>query len=172
MKTLFALAATVLLALGATVTGRAAEEDLGKQPTCKYCGMDREKFAHSRVYLEYDDGSAVGTCSVHCAALELATSLDRAPKTIWVGDYRTKKLINAEKATWVIGGGKAGVMTRRAKWAFENPSEAEAFVKENGGKTAAFEDSLRSAFEDLYDDVKMIRQRRAERRMKMMERQP
>lgn len=36
-----------------------------------------------------------------------------------VGDYNTKRLIDAEKAVWVIGGGKQGVMTKRAKWAFE-----------------------------------------------------
>ena len=95
-----------------------AQDDIKKHPSCKYCGMDREKFAHSRIYIEYDDGTTEGTCSVHCAAIDLALNIDKTPKAIWVGDYNTKKLIDAEKAFWVIGGSKTGVMTKRAKWAF------------------------------------------------------
>jgi len=34
-----------------------------------------------------------------------------------VGDFGTKKLIDAEKALWVLGGSKPGVMTKRGKWA-------------------------------------------------------
>ena len=73
-----------------------------------------------------------------------------------MADYNTKKLIDAEKATWVIGGKKPGVMTRVAKWAFEKPEDAMAFVKENEGKVANFDDAMRATFEDMYADVKMI----------------
>ena len=92
-----------------------AQEDIQKQPSCKYCGMDRAKFAHSRMLVEYDDGTAVGTCSIHCLAVDLALNIDKTPKNIQTGDYGTKNLVDAEKAFWVVGGSKMGVMTKRAK---------------------------------------------------------
>ena len=73
-----------------------AQDDISKQPACPYCGMDRAKFAHSRMLLEYDKGAALGTCSIHCAAVDMAFMIDRSPVTIWVGDYKTKKLVDAE----------------------------------------------------------------------------
>jgi copper chaperone NosL len=137
-----------------------AQEDIKQAPSCKYCGMDREKFSHSRMHIEYDDGTTVGTCSVHCAAVELAVTLDKTPKTLWVADYSSKKLIDAEKASWVIGGNKPGVMTKQAKWAFENKADAEKFMKETGGKITTFDEAIKLAYEDMYQDTKMIREKR------------
>jgi len=127
--------------------------------------MDREKFAHSRVLIEYEDGTAEGMCSLRCAAVDLTINLDKTPKAIRVGDYGTKNLIDAEKALWVIGGSKMGVMTRRAKWAFDKKEDAEKFTKENGGDLAAFEQAMKAAYEDMYQDTKMIRERRKMRKM-------
>jgi hypothetical protein len=121
-------------------------------------------YAHSRIYVEYSDGTAEGLCSLRCASVELVLNLDKFPKTIWVGDYQTKALADAEKASWVMGGGKAGVMTRRAKWAFEKKEQAEAFIKENGGEMADFEGVMKAAYDDLYEDTRMIRDRREAKR--------
>jgi nitrous oxide reductase accessory protein NosL len=143
-----------------------AQEDVQKHSSCKYCGMNRQQFAHSRMHLEYDDASTVGTCSIHCAAVDLAINIDKTPKTIQVGDYNSKALIDAEKASWVIGGSKMGVMTKRAKWAFEKKGDAEKFIKENGGENATFDVAMKAAYEDMYADTKMIRERR---KMKKME---
>jgi copper chaperone NosL len=137
--------------------------------SCKYCGMDREKFAHSRMLIEYDDGSSLGTCSIHCLAVELANSIDRTHTAIKVGDYGTKKLIDAETAFWVVGGDKAGVMSSRAKWAFEKKADAEAFIAANSGTLGSFDDAIRSAYEDMFKDTKMIRDRRKMKRMQQME---
>jgi len=139
--------------------------DIQKNPSCKYCGMDRQKFAHSRMLVTYDDGSQLGTCSIHCLAVDLALNIDKTPKTIEVGDYNTKGLIDAEEAVWVIGGKKPGVMTKRAKWAFGNKSGAEAFVKVEGGTVATFEEAMKATYEDMYSDTKMIRERRKTMRM-------
>ena len=143
-----------------------AQEDVKQIPECIYCGMDRGKFAHSRILIEYDDGALEGMCSLHCAAIDLAVNIDKNPKSIQVGDYLTKKLVDGEKAFWVIGGNKMGVMTKRAKWAFEKKEDAEKFIKENGGKLSTFDDAMKAAFEDMYADTKMIRERR---KMKHME---
>lgn len=142
-----------------------AQDDIKQFPSCKYCGMDREKFGHSRVLVEYEDGTSVGTCSLHCIAVELAIHIDKTPKTILVGDHNSKTLIDAEKAFWIIGGNKMGVMTKRAKWAFGKKEDAEKFKSENGGDLASFEQAFKASYEDMYADTKMIRERRKMRKM-------
>jgi len=160
----------IVIALGFFLTGVVfAQEDIKKHPSCKYCGMDREKFAHSRIYIEFEDGSTEGTCSLHCAAIDLAIHIDKTPKTIWVGDYNTKTLVDAEKGSWVVGGSKMGVMTKRAKWAFAKKEEAEKFKSESGGDLATFEQAIKAAYEDMYQDTKMIREKRKMMKKKSME---
>jgi nitrous oxide reductase accessory protein NosL len=112
---------------------------------CKQCGMDRTKFAHSRMVVTYDDGSSSGTCSLNCVVTDLKMAKGKKVKLIQVADYNTRKLTNAKKATWVIGGSKKGVMTQVPKWAFANKKDAEAFIKENGGKLATFDEALEKA---------------------------
>lgn len=165
MKKVFAFFLVAGIALFAGVVP-AAMDDITTHQSCKYCGMDREKFGHSRMLIEYDDGSTAAICSIHCAAVDLSIHIDRTPRAIWVGDLNTRRLIDAEKAAWVIGGSRPGVMTRNAKWAFEKPGDAEAFVKENGGKTATFEEAMRAAYVDMYEDTKMIRDKRKMKRHK------
>ncbi len=144
-------------------------QDFKEIPSCKYCGMNRETFAHSRMLIEYDDGTVVGTCSLHCAALDLALNLDKNPKAIRVGDYGTKDLIDAETAVWVIGGNKPGVMTKNAKWAFAKKEDAEKYRQEYGGSLAGFDEALEAAYKDINADTKIIRERRKMMKMKMME---
>ncbi len=140
-------------------------DDIRAVPSCPFCGMDREKFAHSRVFIRYEDGSVLGACSIHCAAAGTAVTLDKSPLAIWVGDYKNKNLIDAEKAVWVLGGSKMGVMSKRAKWAFETQEDADQFIRAEGGEIVAFDKAMRAAYEDMYEDTKMIRERRAAKRM-------
>lgn len=135
-------------------------EDVKASPSCTYCGMDRAKFASSRMVIVYEDGTRTGTCSIHCAAIDLAVALGKTPAAFQVGDMATKELIDAEKATWVLGGSKPGVMTGRGKWAFAERAAAEAFVKQHGGTLATFEEALKAAFDDMYQDLKMLRENR------------
>ncbi|MGZ3515047.1 MAG: nitrous oxide reductase accessory protein NosL [Thermodesulfobacteriota bacterium] len=159
------LALIFVLLIGTFIFAQA-QEDIQKHPSCKYCGMDRKQFVHTRILIEYDDASTVGTCSIHCAAIDLALNIDKTPKAVRVGDYNSKALINAENAFWVIGGNKMGVMTKKAKWAFDKKEDAEKFIKENGGENATFDFAMKTAYEDMYADTKMIRERR---KMKKME---
>ncbi len=138
----------------------AQDSDLDTHKACKYCGMNRTMFSHTRVLVTYDDGTSSGTCSLHCAAVELSLNLDKTPKSIEVGDYKTKNLIDTEKAFWVIGGSKPGVMTKRGKWAFASKADAEKFIKENGGEINGFEEAIRCSYNDMYPDTKMIREKR------------
>lgn len=165
--TLLMAVVVVLVLVGVSpmvVSALSHEPDIAAHSSCKYCGMDREKFAHSRMLIEFDDGSSVATCSLHCSAVDLANNIDKSPKVIKVADFATKQLIDAEKAIWVIGGNKPGVMTRTAKWAFTGRDGAEAFIKANGGRVAAFEEAIKAAYEDMYTDTRMIRDKRKMKR--------
>jgi nitrous oxide reductase accessory protein NosL len=112
---------------------------------CHNCGMDRTAFASSRALITFTDGTTVGTCSINCAHDEVTRNASKKIRNIKIADYTSKKLIDAKKAIWVIGGRKNGVMSATAKWAFEDKAGAERFVKENGGKIAAFDEAWKAA---------------------------
>ena len=139
---------------------------LADENACHYCGMKKAMFGHSWMTIEREDGSVVGVCSVHCAAVDMALNIDKPAKKITVGDYSSKKQIEADTAYWVIGGNKMGVMTTRAKWAFGSKESADNFIKQNGGRPATFEEVMKATFEDMYEDTLMIQKKRKMMRMK------
>jgi nitrous oxide reductase accessory protein NosL len=151
------------------LTGGSAQYDLKRQPSCPYCGMNRGQYAHSRMLIEYAEKETTGVCSIHCAASEISLNRAKTLVSIRVADYPTRNLIPAEKAFWVIGGNKPGVMTKRAKWAFKEKEHAERFIKLNGGRHAQLQDAMKATFEDMYEDIKMIRERRKARQMNMLD---
>ena len=134
--------------------------------SCIHCGMKRSKFGYSWVVIEHDDGTPEGVCSVHCAAIDMALHTDKGINKITVGDYNSRKQIDADKAYWVIGGDKMGVMTARAKWAFETKAAADQFMTEHGGRPANFDEVIKAAFEDMYTDTLMIQKKRKMMKMK------
>jgi nitrous oxide reductase accessory protein NosL len=162
----------VCLAFAGLMFAEQTKDDISLHKGCRYCGMDRSTYNFSRMLIEYDDGTVVAFCSVHCAAVDLANNIDKTPKAIQVAEFNGKQLIDAEKAFWVVGGNKPGVMSKRGKWAFEKKKDAENFIKTNQGKIASFEEAMKMAYEDMYDDTKAIRERRKLKRMKMMEQKP
>lgn len=116
---------------------------------CQYCNMNRTKFAHSRSLVDYEDGTKVGTCSINCSVIDLNANAGKKVKKVSVADYKSKKLIDAKSATWVIGGSVRGIMTKTAKWAFSGKKDADAFVKESGGKIATYEEVVAAAKEEI-----------------------
>lgn len=155
--------------LSSSLALAAPPADVAAAPSCHHCGMDRDKFGHSRMLIEYEDGSTIATCSLHCAAVELATTIDRIPVKVSVADYNSRKLVEADEAFWVLGGSKKGVMTAKAKWAFAERSAAEKFIQANGGSIATFDEAIKAAYDDMYQDTKMIREFRKMKRMKPKE---
>ena len=125
---------------------------LAEDASCEYCGMMKSKFGHSWIILEHEDGSKAGLCSIHCAAIHMALHIDKPVMRVSVGDYNTRKQIDAERAYWVIGGDEMGVMTARAKWAFATKEAADRFIETHGGRPATYEESIKAAFEDMYED--------------------
>jgi len=159
-KTALLVRLAAVVVFGMMAITAYAQDDIKQSPSCKHCGMDRQKFDFSRMLIEYEDGTSMGVCSLHCAAVELATNIDKTPKAIMVADFGSKGLIDAEKAFWVLGGSKPGVMSKRGQWAFEKKENAEAFIKTNGGALASFDDVIKAAYNDMYEDTKMIREKR------------
>ena len=142
--------------------GSAAAQD----GSCLYCGMKQAKFGHSWVVIEHEDGTKEGVCSVHCAAIDMALHTHLPIKAITVGDYNSKQQIDVDKAFWVIGGDQMGVMTIRAKWAFDSKASADGFIAAHGGRPATFDEVMKAAFEDMYADTLMIQKKRQMMKMK------
>jgi len=166
------LAAFVCLVVGGIACAQSSKDDINIHKTCSHCGMDRGVFDFSRMLIEYEDGTQAGVCSLHCAAIDLANNIDKTPKSIKVGEFGGKQLIDAQKAFWVVGGDKPGVMSKTGKWAFEKKEDAENFIKAHQGRLASFDGAMNTAYDDMAEDTKMIREKRKMNRMKMAEEKP
>jgi nitrous oxide reductase accessory protein NosL len=156
------LTAVAAIAALLMLSGIAVAQD----GSCLYCGMKQAKFGHSWVVIEHEDGTKEGVCSVHCAAIDMALHTHLPIKAITVGDYNSKQQIDVDKAFWVIGGDQMGVMTTRAKWAFESKAAADKFIAAHGGRPAIFDEVMKAAFEDMYADTLMIQKKRQMMKMK------
>lgn len=139
----FCLLALALLAIAAAVT--AAESDIDEFRSCSQCGMDRKVFGYSRMLVIYKDGGKAGVCSLHCAVVETSASKGKEVASLLVADRSSRELIAAEKAFWVMGGKKRGVMTSLPKWAFARKEDADKFMKENGGNPTPFDHVMTAA---------------------------
>lgn len=135
----------LVLSLMLNCTAARAADTIENPKACRQCGMDRTMFAHSRMVIDYADGTAVGVCSLNCAATDIKKNRDKQVKSLKVADFNTKELMDAKSAVWVIGGDKKGVMTSLPKWAFADDGAAQKFVREHGGEVTAFDRAMQAA---------------------------
>jgi hypothetical protein len=110
--------------------------------------MDRKAYGFSRMLVQYEDGTVAGTCSLYCAVIELDANPEKTVKALLVADRDSRTLLDAEKAVWVMGGKKRGVMTEQPKWAFQSEEGAEVFIRANGGKIVTWAEALAAAREE------------------------
>ena len=139
-------ASLLVILAGAVVP---AGDDISEYRSCVHCGMDRKAYGFSRMLVQYEDGTSVGVCSLRCAVVELDSNAGRTVKAILAADRNDRTLIDAEKAVWVFGGAKRGVMTDRPKWAFVTIPAAESFIENYGGTIITWTEALAAAREDL-----------------------
>ena len=158
MRTSFAFMIVLSVLLAGAAGPSSQHRDIVDHPACPICGMDRGAYSHSRMLIDYREG-ATGTCSIHCTGADLAVNRHKHINEVYAADYNDRQLIPAKNAAWVIGGDRDGVMTRRAKWAFAKKEDAEAFVRQHGGKAGTYEDAMKATFEDMYQDIKAVRER-------------
>ena len=110
--------------------------------SCVNCGMSLKMFYKTSHIATFSDGSKKQYCSIACLSSDMKkehiVSVD-------VVDAKTQKLINAEKAYYVIDSDVKGTMSKRSKLAFATHQDAEAFIKEHGGKIITFQQALKAA---------------------------
>ncbi|MDZ4183522.1 MAG: nitrous oxide reductase accessory protein NosL [Desulfuromonadales bacterium] len=132
-----------------STTAQAEDQmDISRHRECSECGMDRKAYGFSRMLVILADGKEVGVCSLHCAVLVMDSNKAETVKALLVADRNSHDLVPAEKAFWVLGGKKRGVMTMRAKWAFTSKEAAQDFVKEYGGEIVTWDAALAAAKTD------------------------
>jgi nitrous oxide reductase accessory protein NosL len=136
------------------LSAASAADDISEHRSCIHCGMDRKAYGFSRMLVQYEDGASVGLCSLRCVVVELDANPRRTVKAILAADRTERTLIDAEKAVWVMGGVKRGVMTTRPKWAFSTKAAADAFIDDYGGAIVTWNDALAAAREDLAQEVR------------------
>ncbi len=139
----FLLAMFANLAIGVT-----QDDDIRHFRSCSQCGMDRKAYGYSRMLVNYGDGSQAGVCSLHCAVTEREAHKGDVTASLLVADRDSRELIRAEKAFWVIGGDKRGVMTKRPKWAFATEAAARRFTTSHGGGLSSWNEAEQAALED------------------------
>lgn len=149
MKLKYGVICFIMLAvLGFAVQAVFADSDIDQHRSCSQCGMDRKAYGYSRMLVNYKDGASVGVCSLHCAVTDMESCKGCDVASLTVADRDTRQLIDADKAVWVMGGRKRGVMTQRAKWAFATQEAALLFVNANGGQIISWDAALQAARED------------------------
>jgi len=152
-KSTFVLSLALFI-LPLAVSAINAADDIDEHRSCTHCGMDRKAYGFSRMLVQYEDGTAVGVCSLRCAVMELDANPKRTVKAILAADRTERTLIDAQKAIWVMGGSKRGVMTDRPKWAFATKADADAFIEDYGGVIITWNEALAAAREDLAREVR------------------
>ena len=125
---------------------------------CPRCGMTLPMFYKTN-HAAHVDGKSEQYCSIHC----LAETMGNGGKVtdLKVVDNTTLKFIDATSASYVFGSSKAGTMSMTSKYAFANKADAEAFVKEFGGKIMNFEDTLASVKSTLEKETAMVHKKQA-----------
>ncbi len=115
---------------------------------CPNCGMHLVKFyktSHTHEDHQY--------CSLHC--LYEATG-GKIPANAKVVDVTSLKLIDAEKASYVVGSRIKGTMTQISSYAFLSDQDASDFVTKNGGRMATFKEAYAVASEDFPKETSII----------------
>lgn len=131
--------------------------ELEKYPRCVICNMDRRKFHYARHLLHYGDGTAQGTCSVHCAAECMLRERRRGFRTIYAPDYMStaepKALVEAASATYLIGSDLRGVMTPVSKVAFASREAALQAQLTYGGEIGSFATAIAASFDETANSL-------------------
>ena len=120
---------------------------------CPNCGMNLVKFHktnHVHKHNQY--------CSMHCL---VENNKDELPSGVKVIDAMNLKLIDASKASYVVGSKKKGTMTMNSKYAFSSEEDVEDFVFEHGGEVVSFKEAFEIAKDDFKQDMKMISKKRS-----------
>jgi nitrous oxide reductase accessory protein NosL len=136
------------------------------QKWCPMCGMNLKMFHKTHHRVIFKDGTQRGYCSLHCAAIVHKKMKDQIAK-VEVADFVTDEIISADKAFYLVGSDLPGVMTVVSKKAFSSEVDAKKYQNDHGGKIVRFEEALRMAQADLPADMKMLKEKKIPKMIKM-----
>ncbi|NEW60691.1 hypothetical protein GSY74_05290 [Sulfurovum sp. bin170] len=153
------------LSLSITYAGDAFSKVASTQPTltqkgaskkwCPVCGMNLKMFYKTSHTSKLPNGADRQYCSIRCLVVDMQEyKIDLVD--IKVVDVNSQKLIDANKAFYIIGSDVKGTMTKISKLAFATKDEAEKFAKEHGGEVSDFATAMKKAEESLKGDIAMV----------------
>ncbi len=122
---------------------------------CHVCGMSLKMFYKTSHAVKLKDGSARQYCSIRCLVVDYPKIKDRV-KEILVADAKSGKMIDVNKAFYVVGSKVKGTMSKVSKVAFSREVDAKAFQKEFSGKIVSFKEAFELAKKNLKADMMML----------------
>ena len=143
------VAVTVLAVVAAYAFGFTTPADLAQYPKCLNCGMSRKECAHTRIVVEYADGTKRAECSLHCLLADLVDQPGRQRKRIMAADYHDRKLVEAEKCSWVRYDNAVECRGSKVMLAFRSDQGADNFVASFGGQKIHYDEALKLTYVDL-----------------------
>lgn len=126
---------------------------------CPNCGMMINMWARTRHSFHHPEGDLT-TCSIRCLADKTVSSGADA-NNVQVAMYiDPDKMVEVEKATYVIGSTAPGTMTMKSKIAFADKASAEEFSSNYGGEVVDFQGAFAAAKMELPKSRMLIDQKR------------
>lgn len=126
---------------------------------CPICGMSIKKFYKTSHSATLHNGLKRQYCSIHCLSKDNQDNgIDI--NNIQVVDAKTEKLINANKAFYVINSKIKGTMSKVSKLAFEKKEDAKTFISKYGGTLSTFSKALEEATKSLKSDIHMTKNKK------------
>jgi len=121
---------------------------------CPVCGMSLKMYYKTSHAVILKDGKKKQYCSIRCLAVDYPAIKSSLAQTLVV-DLKTEKLIDADKAVYVIGSKVPGTMTMVSKLAFSDEASANAFMAKMGGELGNFKTAFSKAQDSLQMDIAM-----------------
>ncbi|MEA1891201.1 MAG: nitrous oxide reductase accessory protein NosL [Campylobacterota bacterium] len=118
---------------------------------CPVCGMNIKMFYKTSHSSKLKNGNPRQYCSMRCLVVDMqeyGINMD----DIGVVDAKTQKLIDAQRAYYVLGSKVKGTMSKVSKLAFAKESDAKKFAKKYKGKVVDFTTALNAAKYSLKSD--------------------
>ena len=122
---------------------------------CPVCGMNLKMFYKTSHTAKLKDGKKRQYCSLRCLAVD-SHEHNLSLSDVQVVDVNSEKLIDANKAFYVLNSKIKGTMSKVSKLAFATKKEAETFAKKMGGEVVDFKTVLEKANASLKSDIAMV----------------
>ena len=148
-KIIIAVAIMALVVAATYAFGYLTPKDLVQYPECLHCGMSRKVCAHTRITVEYADGTRRAECGLHCLLADLVEQPGRQPKRILAADYNDRKLADAKKSYWVRYDNADACRESKIMLAFRTEHGADDFIVSFGGRKFNFDEALRLTYLDI-----------------------